>query len=645
MTRSDDPFGDLPEWKERQRLQETQQSNDADQQHLLPPHTYAEPPAHAYAAEPHDANYAPLPPSIPESAPQNYQPDPNEHIAPAALAPLHYDLSHGNPPAQTHAYAPPAVPTGYQVDANGQPLAEFAEGQLPQHYPAEQFPHQSYAQEAYSQETYAEQPQLRGPHYEQAAGYAPNEYAADPFQSPTYDSQQQQGQQQQGMDGSAPADFQPAPSYPAPSYYDSTYDPQSYDAALHEPAHQDQWSPTAVAAAAPLAGAVPTQQDDEYDDDEYDDDEPERYSWKLLAAVVVTGAVVAGGGVVLYDSFSSGRAGKSGKAPIVRAERSPTKTAPKDAGGRKFAHRDSKILGRLDNSGGSANKRRLDSETGNRVRSVPTVRIGRDGRLILPKAPEPVPTQRTAAVTSSPAGAEQSTPGINVVGTSRLGGLPPVLPKAAQPLASAPRSTPVRRPAVPEIKPRSARSQVPTPVARPVIKNRPAVNRTTNRATANRATTRRTQPPPVPARSSVGTPWRMTSTSAPAGQKPSSSIRPTIARSVATPAAPRRPTPAKTASTLGAQSVARTQRRGYVAVLATESSRVKALQSFAELQQKHPNALVNRVPDVQRADLKARGLGIMYRVVVGPAGSRSAANSVCSSLKSEGYSGCWVKSN
>ena len=72
---------------------------------------------------------------------------------------------------------------------------------------------------------------------------------------------------------------------------------------------------------------------------------------------------------------------------------------------------------------------------------------------------------------------------------------------------------------------------------------------------------------------------------------------------------------------------------------------MKALQSFAELQQKHPNALLNRVPDVQKADLRARGLGIMYRVVVGPAGSRSSANSVCSSLKSEGYAGCWVKNN
>jgi hypothetical protein len=72
---------------------------------------------------------------------------------------------------------------------------------------------------------------------------------------------------------------------------------------------------------------------------------------------------------------------------------------------------------------------------------------------------------------------------------------------------------------------------------------------------------------------------------------------------------------------------------------------MNALKSFAELQQKHPVALQNRVPDLQKVDLKARGLGIMYRVVAGPASSRGVANSVCNKLKTEGYKGCWVKSN
>jgi hypothetical protein len=100
-----------------------------------------------------------------------------------------------------------------------------------------------------------------------------------------------------------------------------------------------------------------------------------------------------------------------------------------------------------------------------------------------------------------------------------------------------------------------------------------------------------------------------------------------------------------TASTLGATSVARQSSRQYVAVIATKSSRMAALQSFAELQQRHPATLSNRVPSVQKADLSARGLGTMYRLLVGPAGSRKAANEVCASLKANGYSGCWVKAN
>ena len=48
-------------------------------------------------------------------------------------------------------------------------------------------------------------------------------------------------------------------------------------------------------------------------------------------------------------------------------------------------------------------------------------------------------------------------------------------------------------------------------------------------------------------------------------------------------------------------------------------------------------SLSNKTPDVQEADLSARGLGTMYRLVVGPPGSRDAANGVCSQLKTAGY--------
>jgi hypothetical protein len=46
------------------------------------------------------------------------------------------------------------------------------------------------------------------------------------------------------------------------------------------------------------------------------------------------------------------------------------------------------------------------------------------------------------------------------------------------------------------------------------------------------------------------------------------------------------------------------------------------------------------VADVQVADLGEKG--VWYRLVVVPPGSRDAAASLCTQLKSAGYSGCWV---
>ena len=79
---------------------------------------------------------------------------------------------------------------------------------------------------------------------------------------------------------------------------------------------------------------------------------------------------------------------------------------------------------------------------------------------------------------------------------------------------------------------------------------------------------------------------------------------------------------------------------GYVAVLSSRKSHMDALKAFADIQQKHSSVLQGRTPDVREANLGEKG--IWYRVVVGPPGSRELANSVCSKLKSEGYSGCWI---
>ena len=80
---------------------------------------------------------------------------------------------------------------------------------------------------------------------------------------------------------------------------------------------------------------------------------------------------------------------------------------------------------------------------------------------------------------------------------------------------------------------------------------------------------------------------------------------------------------------------------GFVVVLASKRSCTNAPKAFAELQQKYPDVLGGMAPDVREADLGDNG--VWYRAVIGPPpGSREAATSVCSQLKTAGHAGCWV---
>jgi hypothetical protein len=162
----------------------------------------------------------------------------------------------------------------------------------------------------------------------------------------------------------------------------------------------------------------------------------------------------------------------------------------------------------------------------------------------------------------------------------------------------------------------------------------------------NRQRPPQAQPPrePAPARVAIGRPPQPQPPAVepddppPARKPPVQVVPPVVAKpppavAPTPPAAPRpRATPAA-ASAAGA---------GYVAVLSSQKTRVDALKKFADLQQKHADVLNGKTPDVQEADLSARGLGTMYRLVVGPPGSREAASGICSQLRTAGQD-CWVK--
>jgi hypothetical protein len=65
-----------------------------------------------------------------------------------------------------------------------------------------------------------------------------------------------------------------------------------------------------------------------------------------------------------------------------------------------------------------------------------------------------------------------------------------------------------------------------------------------------------------------------------------------------------------------------------------------ALKRFADLQQQYGDALSGKTPDVADANLGSKGN--YHRLIAGPPGSKEEASSVCSKLKTAGYTSCWV---
>jgi hypothetical protein len=594
MTRSNDPFEDLPEWKERRRLQEIQAMREAAER-ATPGHVQDRTVPFGAAAN-----------GFPSAGPLDAG---HQHQAPGQWpgsdAQPSFDAGH---PRQVPAYAD-YDQYGYQTDYAQTGYAEAP--QQPDH-PAPGFHDGWQADHRFAHQQQPTAPDFRAGAYDDPRfAYPAEAYPAEPAPAPSLDDYRAPG---------APPLGEPSFGAPQPYFSEAPADDGHYrDARYDDPVEGGQY-------------------DDEYEYDYEDEDEEEgggRYGWKLMAAMVVAGVMVVGGGVFLYDMLAGGEA--TGPAPVIKADRGPAKTAPSDPGGKSFANQDSKLLGRLDNTNPSTRRVELDSDGRGRVREVPTVRVTPDGRLILPKEPQGAANAATAAQDDDSPSAATSMPGINIVdslnGSSRSGlggvGLPPVVPKAPTP--SEPIAAASTRTVTTTGQPASSPSD-------PIIRNRSGASQGANLATARADT-----PPPVPQKSALSSAWRMTRPATPTATPAATATR--TAAPATRPVTPDSTAATTTASTLGAAAVAQGGARQYIAVVATKSTRMEALESFAELQQRHPQALSNRVPTVQQADLSSRGLGTMYRLLVGPAGSREAANTVCANLKASGYNGCWVKSH
>ncbi len=343
--------------------------------------------------------------------------------------------------------------------------------------------------------------------------------------------------------------------------------------------HGGQYGTPDGYAADPYQAAEGDPHADGYEDDGYGYEEPPKRNKYLMMAGAFAGALVVAVGLTWAYQTVLGPAA-DGPTPIVKKADGPLKVKPDKPDGKQFAHSDSKLLGRLGDGGSS-------SETDGSARKVSTLVVGRDGSIQAPAAP----------AVSVPV------PGMTIVDVND-----PAPPVTSQVAPAAPQGTITVAPPA---------SVQPAPV-KPVELARADGPPATTQAVVPLAINVPEAAPPAPP-------------APPAA--PVAKVKPPV-QTAATEPAVRAPQPTGPAPT-GA---------GYVAVLASlpasSSSRLDALKQFADMQQRYGDVLMSKTPDVQEANLGEKGR--YHRLLVGPPGSKDAANTVCAQLKNAGHTNCWI---
>jgi len=412
------------------------------------------------------------------------------------------------------------------------------------------------------------------------------------------------------------------PTQPA-GQWSAQPDPRAYDLGNYMP---NQPQPAEPAALQPLpepshlhAGpyehrlggaqqgfSEPEDFDDNVGDEE---EEPRRFHRGMLIAAALVGAIGIGGALAYtYKTFV---ATSSTRAPLIKAaDFGPNKVRPDASDGKTFAHTDKKLLNRL---GEDTGQPRSAAQAPAAAADASDERAGDD-----PSAPRKVRVipinpagQAPAAVTAQVPPPRTTGPMVLVPGLAVDNlGPPPAAP--AQPPSAARIQLPPQQPP----------AQAPAKAAQPQQPPLKVVS----------AGTAAPQAPAVPAAPAAK--------AAPAVAEPAAPPK----KTAAIPANPpvKKPVPRAKDADAAARPPSATGTSGYVAVLSSQKTRMDALKAFADMQQKYGDVLGSKTPDVQEADLSARGLGTMYRLVVGPPGSRDAASGICSKLKTAGYNGCWV---
>jgi hypothetical protein len=342
----------------------------------------------------------------------------------------------------------------------------------------------------------------------------------------------------------------------------------------------------------PRAGYDDGQHDYGYEGEEAEEAPRRRGPRAVVVLGALVGAIAVGGGLAYgYKSFNGA---SDGKTPLVRADKGPAKAKPVDPGGKDIAHTDKRFLNRLgedrppgtivQGAGASGTDRAAasDSDSNGAPRKVTTLVVNRDGSM---GAANPVitPTQQASGGNSG-----SGVPGLFVEG-----------------LGSQPQRPPLRGTASSE-----GQGTQTAPVAPRVISR------------AEPIVEAKADPKPDP------TPEQQARVPVKKAAPRDDYVAPQ-AQSTKVASAANTAVPAATATG-----------SGFVPVLSSQKSRMDALKAFADMQQKYTDVLQGRAPDVREVDLGQKG--VWHRLMLGPPGSREAANNVCIQLKAHGYTGCWI---
>ena len=376
--------------------------------------------------DPHALNYPAAPArsfdqQLPQSAPQqaygqHFAPQP-AYAQPNAADMQNWDLATYAPgqstqPGQTHHYAAVEHTPHARADDYGSASGNSFSGTHPSlgHAGAQ---HEAGVQPGhdprYAQQAWPGQPQhVHAQHAQPQPVYAPPQHAQAQFGAPL-------GEPSFELDryGQHVANGQ---GYPAQQTAQQGYDQHGYPAG-------DQQPP------------------DEYLDDVEPEPEPRRGPRALVVVGALVGAIVMGGGMVKgYQYIGGGK--DNGKPPIVKADKSPTKTRPTDAGGKDIANNDKVFLNRLAEGGATASTATSPVGTPNGTSATPndpeaprrvqTVVVNKDG-TITPQMQQaaPAPVQIANAAPAS------ALPGMVVDGFPRAATPTPPVNRQAPPAAGA----------------------------------------------------------------------------------------------------------------------------------------------------------------------------------------------------------------